>query len=154
MGGRIGSALQRSCDQAFRIVRYLLDTSAWVAYLRNSNPQLVWKLRSSARRQIALSAVVLSELERGVQNATSTHRARHRKSLSTIIQIYELIPFDKKAAMIAGGILSQMDSDGLPIGGFDVLIAATAIANNLVLVTHNVGEFSRVPNLIYEDWES
>nr|WP_148764542.1 type II toxin-antitoxin system VapC family toxin [Dolichospermum sp. UHCC 0315A] len=46
-----------------------------------------------------------------------------------------------------------MKKKGTPIGVYDLQIAAIAIANNLVLVTHNVGEFSRIEELQYEDWE-
>ncbi len=42
---------------------------------------------------------------------------------------------------------------GTPIGPYDVLIAGQALARGLVLVTHNVGEFSRVGGLLIEDWQ-
>jgi tRNA(fMet)-specific endonuclease VapC len=43
---------------------------------------------------------------------------------------------------------------GTPIGAYDLQIAAIALANNLILVTHNVNEFSRVEGLQIEDWEA
>jgi len=41
---------------------------------------------------------------------------------------------------------------GLPIGALDVLIAGTAVANQAILVSHNLAEFNRVEGLIIEDW--
>jgi len=52
-----------------------------------------------------------------------------------------------------GSIRAELASIGLPIGPNDLLIAAIAVAHHLRLVTHNVTEFSRVPQLILEDWE-
>jgi tRNA(fMet)-specific endonuclease VapC len=50
-------------------------------------------------------------------------------------------------------VRAQLESSGMRIGYNDCLIASVALANRLTLVTHNVSEFSRVPNLAIEDWE-
>jgi tRNA(fMet)-specific endonuclease VapC len=63
------------------------------------------------------------------------------------------LPFDDSAAMFFGQIRSQLESMGTPIGSYDLQIAAIALAHNLVLITHNTREFSRVDNLQLEDWE-
>jgi tRNA(fMet)-specific endonuclease VapC len=55
--------------------------------------------------------------------------------------------------MIFGDIRADLARKGTPIGPYDLQIAAIALANNLTLVTHNTGEFSRVPNLQLIDWE-
>jgi tRNA(fMet)-specific endonuclease VapC len=47
-----------------------------------------------------------------------------------------------------------LETQGTPIGGNDLLIAATAIAHGLILVTHNTREFGRVAGLKIEDWET
>jgi len=59
-----------------------------------------------------------------------------------------------QAAMIFGEIRSQLAFQGTPIGAYDLQIAAIALANNLILVTHNTREFSHIPQLQLEDWES
>ena len=61
--------------------------------------------------------------------------------------------FDDDAADQYGLIRAESARVGRPIGGNDLLIAAIACSNNLTLVTHNVDEFSRVIELLFEDWE-
>ena len=63
------------------------------------------------------------------------------------------LPFNGEAAYICGRIRAELNKKGTPIGFYDIQIASIAIANNLVLLTHNVREFERVEGLQYEDWE-
>ena len=55
---------------------------------------------------------------------------------------------------VAAALRTDLSSTGNLIGPYDLQIAAAAIERGLILVTHNVAEFSRVPNLKMEDWES
>lgn len=64
------------------------------------------------------------------------------------------LPFDDVAANLFGRIRSQLESQGTPIGSYDLQIAAIALAHNLTLVTHNSREFSRVEGWRWEDWET
>ena len=63
------------------------------------------------------------------------------------------LPFDDAAAEEFARVRFLLESLGTPIGPYDMQIAAIALANQLTLVTHNVGEISRVPRLTVEDWE-
>jgi tRNA(fMet)-specific endonuclease VapC len=63
------------------------------------------------------------------------------------------LAFDDVCADHCGRLRSELAAAGTPIGPNDLLIAATALAHELTLVTHNVREFSRVANLRVEDWE-
>jgi tRNA(fMet)-specific endonuclease VapC len=65
-----------------------------------------------------------------------------------------ILPFDSKEAEQADQIRSFLKLAGSPIGAYDVLIAATAVINNHIVVTSNVREFQRVPNLQIENWRS
>ncbi|WP_445247774.1 PIN domain-containing protein [Microcoleus sp. OTE_8_concoct_300] len=69
-----------------------------------------------------------------------------------LIALY-LLPFDDQSAVIYGQIRAKLAASGTPIGPNDLLIASIALANNLILVTHNTREFSRVEGLRLEDWE-
>ena len=64
------------------------------------------------------------------------------------------MPFDDRCAEEYGLIRADLDHAGTPIGPNDLLIAATARAHDLVLVTHNTREFSRVSGLQIDDWEA
>ena len=82
------------------------------------------------------------------------HRETNLPLLERLFSVIAPVAFDWAAASHAGRIRAQLAADGLPIGPNDLLIAASAIAHGLILVTHNTGEFQRVPGLIIEDWET
>ncbi|MGH7081033.1 MAG: PIN domain-containing protein [Acetobacteraceae bacterium] len=67
---------------------------------------------------------------------------------------FAVLEFDQEDAREAGEIRAALASAGTPIGPYDVLIAGQARARDLILITRNVGEFSRVRGLRIEDWES
>ncbi|WP_199331420.1 MULTISPECIES: PIN domain-containing protein [Nostocales] len=66
---------------------------------------------------------------------------------------FNIIELDSQTAKIAGKIRADLAVIGTPIGPYDLQIAAGAIAKNLILVTHNTREFSRISGLKLEDWE-
>jgi tRNA(fMet)-specific endonuclease VapC len=66
---------------------------------------------------------------------------------------YISLPFDDPAAEEYARVRAHLANQGTPIGPNDLIIAATALANQLTLVTHNTAEFSRVPGLTLEDWQ-
>jgi tRNA(fMet)-specific endonuclease VapC len=63
------------------------------------------------------------------------------------------LPFDDRAAEFYGQIRARLAAQGLPIGPNDLMIASIALSNQLILITHNIREFSRVDGLQIEDWE-
>jgi len=65
----------------------------------------------------------------------------------------KVLPFDEQAASLAARIRAELKERGTPIGPWDLLIAATAIANGCILVTSNLREFNRIPDLAVEDWK-
>jgi tRNA(fMet)-specific endonuclease VapC len=69
------------------------------------------------------------------------------------IPVEMILPFGDEAALIGGQVRARLASSETPIGSYDLLIAAIALANNLTLVTHNTREFERVDGLQIEDWE-
>lgn len=83
----------------------------------------------------------------------SNNPSKSLASQENFLQLFVSLPFDDAAASIFGRIRAELAAVGTPIGPYDVQIAAIAMANNLILVTHNVKEFSRVNGLKFEDWE-
>lgn len=78
----------------------------------------------------------------------------NKQALSYFLEGFEILPFDGEDARIAGTIRSDLRRRGRPIGTYDVLIAAQALRHDALLVTANVREFSRVPDLRWENWEA
>lgn len=66
----------------------------------------------------------------------------------------DILPFGASEAPQAAQIRAALEQAGAPIGAYDVLIAATALARQGTLVTHSLTEFSRIPGLLVEDWFS
>jgi tRNA(fMet)-specific endonuclease VapC len=80
--------------------------------------------------------------------------AANRAALEALLAPYPSLPYDNTAADLFVTIRCHLESLGLPIGSYDMQIAAIALANRCTLVTHNTAEFGRVPGLVIEDWQN
>ena len=100
---------------------------------------------------IALCDVVKSELYYSAYK--SDRQDKNLQVLKVFFQEFVSLPFDGQAAKKAGEIRAKLAAQGTPLGPYDLQIAAIALVNDLILVTHNVKEFSRVEELSFEDWE-
>lgn len=130
---------------------YLLDTNACIHLLRNSNAQVLKKYKFAGAASVALCSIVKAELYYGADK--SLHKSANRAAIDLFCSPLVSLPFDDPAAESYGQIRAQLELRGTPIGPNDLMIAAIALANKLILVTHNTREFSRVANLQIEDWE-
>lgn len=131
-------------------MKYMLDTNVCVYIIRNKSPQLLQKLAQHAPSDICISSITASELQYGVQK--STQPAQNQQALDRFLAPLSIADFGYRAAMVYGRIRAILERQGISIGSLDMLIAANALAEGLTLVTSNVGEFSRVPDLAVEDW--
>ena len=129
---------------------YLLDTNAVIALMKQ-HPGVQKQVRRVGRSELRICAPVEGELWYGV--ARSIRKDDNRISLLTLLKWLPSLPFSGEATRIFGDIRAQLASLGTPIGPYDTQIASIALAHGLVLVTHNVREFERVPGLSVEDWE-
>jgi tRNA(fMet)-specific endonuclease VapC len=109
------------------------------------------KLLSAAPGGIVLCSVVVAELLYGAHRSAQT--ARNLVQVRTFCSGFASIVFDDAAAEEYGAIRAHLDRAGTPIGPNDLLISAIARSRSLILVTHNVAEFSRVSGLQIEDWQ-
>jgi len=130
---------------------YLLDTNACIRVLNDSSPHLIARLRQHRPSELRVCSVVKAELLFGARK--SSDPARNLRVLRRFFEPLDSLPLDDAGADAYGTIRFELERSGLPIGANDLLIAATAVAHDAVLVTHNVREFSRVPGLTLEDWE-
>lgn len=128
---------------------YLLDTNILIYYFKGLGnvPQ---KLLSASPKDIAIPAVVMFELEYGITKSTAPKK--RQQQLSELCSVVNVLPFGPAEAKLAADIRGKLERKGMPIGPYNLLIAGTAIANNAVLVTNNVKEFSRVQTLQIENW--
>ena len=130
---------------------YLLDTNACIHLLRNTSPHLLHRSRQHDPSEIKLCSVVRAELLYGAHR--SSQREANMALLERFFAPFESIPFDDESAGHYGQIRFGLEKAGKTIGPNDLMIASIARSRDLVLVTHNTDEFSRVPDLRIEDWE-
>lgn len=130
---------------------YLLDTNVCVQYLNGRSEAIRERIQQTDADDIAVCSIVKAELFYGAQR--SQHPERNLARQQQFLNLFLSLPFDDEAAMVYGRIRAHLAAQGTPIGSNDVQIAAIALANDLILVTHNTGEFSRVSGLRLEDWE-
>jgi len=131
-------------------LNYLLDTNICVLLIRQKSPQVLTKLTSHSITDIGLSVLSVAELQYGVQKSNRPNQ--NQQALDQFLLPLTSIPFDEQDAIAYGQIRATLEAQGFPIGALDTLIAAQAVRHNLILVTNNVREFARVPNLAIEDW--
>jgi tRNA(fMet)-specific endonuclease VapC len=119
--------------------------------MRN-HPQVVQRLSAVAPGDCAISTITAYELFTGV--AKCAHPAQERSKVERLLNTAGQLAFDGSAAAEAARIRAALEAVGQPIGPYDVLLAGHAMSQQLILVTSNTAEFSRVTGLIVENWQS
>ncbi|MDE6848843.1 MAG: type II toxin-antitoxin system VapC family toxin [Ruminococcus sp.] len=130
-------------------MKYMLDTNMCI-YAQKNIPQVIEKIKNNFQYGVAISSITLAELEFGVQ--ASANIEKNTIALYKFLSIVEILDFDSSAATEYGKIRADLKRKGTPIGNMDMLIAAHAKSEDLIVVTHNTREFERVEELQLEDW--
>lgn len=131
---------------------YLLDTNVWITVLRRPTSSLATRFRSLTPADIRVCSVVVGELRYGCLR--SAKPSANRRIIDALLAPYVSFPFDDVAADRFAVIRRSLLTIGQPIGPLDQQVAAIALPNHCRLVTHNTSEFSRVPGLTLEDWQT
>lgn len=131
------------------MLRYMLDTNLCIRVLRD-RPQSIRARFNAEADGLCISTIVLTELLHGA--AKSARPIENRTEVERFANRLIVLPFDADAAGHAAEIRATLEREGRQIGGYDVLIAGHARSRGLVVVTGNLGEFSRVDGLRSEDW--
>jgi tRNA(fMet)-specific endonuclease VapC len=129
-------------------VRWLLDTNVLIHAVRGRPASVRTHLRSLSPDDVAVSAVTIAELWYGA--ARSPDPERKREAWTAVLEPFAILSFDRPAAERHSILRHRLRYH--PIGERDLLIAAIALANDLTVVTHDGGEYARVPGLRVEDW--
>jgi Predicted nucleic acid-binding protein, contains PIN domain len=137
------------------MIRFLLDTDHVSLHERGHLP-LRARMASMPSESIAVSVVTVEEMVRGrlaVLARRSEGEARTRayaKFLETVVFFGSIpvVPFD----LACEQKYQELRALRLRVGSQDLRIAATALVNNLVLVTRNRQDFEHIPGLSIEDW--
>jgi tRNA(fMet)-specific endonuclease VapC len=131
------------------LLRFMLDTNICIRVLRDRPPSA--RPRFNAERDgLCISTVTLGELLHGA--AKSAQPAEKRREVDRLTSRLGVLPFDEDAAAHFGDIRADLERRGMVIGPYDLMIAGHARSRGLIVVTGNLGEFTRVDGLRCEDW--
>lgn len=128
---------------------YILDTNTLIYYFKNQG-NVAQNLEAVSPENIVISTIVLFELQVGL--AKSMSPTKRSQQLQQLMRRVTLVPFDRDAALAAGTVRPQLEQQGTPIVPMDILIAGTAVALQVTIITRNGREFSRIVGLPIVDW--
>lgn len=126
----------------------LIDSSVFIALERRGQPLRALLEVTRTDDPVAVTSITASELLAGVHRADSSRRRLRREAfVESILEAIPIIPFDLQTARIHAQVWARLMTEGQAIGAHDLLIAATAITYGYALLTDNVREFQRIPEL-------
>ncbi len=128
--------------------RYMLDTNMCI-YLMKHQPEVVARrFAQCAVGDVVMSAITYAELMYGV--TVSAHPQQERDHLAELIVDIPVVPFNESAGVAYG--LIRLATRDRKHDHLDKLIAAHAVALNMILVTNNSKDFASYPGLVIENW--
>ena len=131
------------------MIKYLLDTNIVIYVLKRRPIEALEAFNKNANR-IAISSITLSELIYGAEKSANVDK--NLEAVEDFVSHLDVFSYDAKASQQYGQIKSGLEKRGELIGENDIHIAAHAISQGLILVSNNLREFKRVPNLALENW--
>jgi len=131
-------------------MRYMLDTNICIYIIKMKPLKVLETLKRIDIGDVSISVITLAELEYRVEKSQQSER--NKIALTSFLSPLEILPLSDNAAVIFGEIRASLEKKGQIIGAYDLLIAAHALSENLILVTNNTNEFSRIPGLSLQNW--
>ena len=131
-------------------MKYMLDTNICIGLIRQKPKPLIDRLVACLPGDVCVSSITVAELAHGAQKSSRVEQ--NMSALDEFLIPLEVKNFDQMAASAYGYIRTALERQGSAIGSMDMLIAAHALSLEVTLVTNNMGEFQRIPNLRLEDW--
>ena len=131
-------------------MKVLLDTNICIYIIKRKPLEVLQKFEAYEVGDIGISSITVAELKFGVQKSQSVEK--NQQALMQFLLPLTIAKFDTAAANVYGEIRATLEKQGTPIGSLDTLIAAHALSLDLTLITNNIKEFDRVPNLKLKNW--
>lgn len=127
---------------------YMLDTDMASYVIRGTSVELLERF-SVHLKQLCISSITAAELQFGMEKKKSPLLT---EKVNAFCELVPTRPFGFAAARQYGKLRAILEKQGTPLAGMDLLIAASALAENAVLVTNNTAHFCKVPHLPLENW--
>jgi tRNA(fMet)-specific endonuclease VapC len=131
---------------------FLLDTNISIFIIKKKKPKVLEHLRKNIQKGLYISSITLAEMEYGIENSNPEYHIKNRMALMEFLTIFEIKEFEESASKEYSKLKKDLKDRNCLIGPFDMLIGAQAKSLNMILVTNNVEEFSRIKDLKIEDW--
>lgn len=129
---------------------YMLDTNICIYIIKKKPENVITKFKNLNQANICISSITYSELLYGVYKSKNV--GKNLLALTMFLSNITILPYDENSSIDYGMLRSKLEKEGQPIGPLDMLIAAHAKASKSILVTNNIKEFSRIKDLVVENW--
>jgi tRNA(fMet)-specific endonuclease VapC len=129
---------------------YMLDTDISSYIIKQRPISVLERFEATSVDKICLSVVTLAELIYGVERSSSTKI--NLPIVKNFVSCLSVLPWDSSAAECYGKLRTILEQKGTPIGNMDLMIAAHALSEDIIVVTNNTRHFERIPQLQVENW--
>ena len=129
---------------------YLLDTCVISDFVKG-DINTITAIKAHSPDELAVSAITIMEIEYGLKLNPSKAK-KIRPIINSLLEQITTVNFSIKEAQIAALVRQELKAKGQPIGAYDLLIGATAIANDLTIITANTKEFERINQISWKNW--
>lgn len=141
-------------------MRWMLDTNICSYIIKNKPIKVLEKFRTLDMADCCISSVTLAELKYWVEKNNRLHQKSGNVGLPNVnerivnqfVAHLAVIDFDAHAALIYGRVRDALEAKGIVVGSMDLLIGAHALSLDLILVTNNIKDFVRFPEIHLENW--
>ena len=131
-------------------MKYLLDTCVISDFVKG-NESVLTRIKQTPPNELVISTVTVMEIEYGFK--LNPARAKKIQTvMEALLSTIHILPYTDQHAKTTAEIRAGLKKLGMPIGPYDVMISATALNQNLIMVTSNTKEFQRITGLVLEDW--
>lgn len=131
-------------------MKFYLDTNICIYFLKGEHENIRIRLLEKHPDEIKICSIVKAELLLGAEK--SVRKEENGKKVNEFLFPFEIAAFGEKESVSYAKIRAKLEKEGRIIGPNDLLIAATVLANDGILITNNVAEFERVKGLALENW--
>lgn len=131
-------------------MKYLLDTNICIYLMKRQPPEVAERFAACHQGDIVMSAITLAELEYGIVCCAEETRFQNQQALHALLELIPILPFESAAAHVYASI--RYATRDKKADALDKLIAAQAVAMNLIVVTNNESDFRRYPHVRVENW--
>ena len=128
--------------------KYLLDTNICIHFLGNEY-NIKEKIEKAGLENSLVSEITIAELKFGAEN--SQNKEKNKKTIDDFLKKFPIIPIFNSLDIYAKE-KARLRKKGQPLDDFDLLIGATAISNDFILITRNVSDFKRMDGIEVENW--